>query len=115
MQALYEAPGWTSGFDALWDARGVTELLMGEDDVHAIVAQTRELTDRMGPGRGAFVLARDLDWMMARLLIHRARVPGRERRTFTTIEEALAWLDAPPVPLTPSPEDPQAASPEESV
>lgn len=95
MQAVYEAPGWAPGFDALWDARRVSALVMTEQDVHDIVARTQAYMSRMGPGRGAFVLAREVDWMIARLLIHRAASPDRARRMFDTIEAALAWLDAP--------------------
>jgi hypothetical protein len=118
MEALYRSPEWQPGFDALWDARGVTELLLDERDVKAIVALMLDLTARMGPGRAAFVIARELDWMIARLLIYRTRVPSRERRTFETMEEALAWLDAPPVPppsLTLPPEARRAASPGETA
>ena len=94
-RALFQHEGWVPGFDAVWDGRKITQLLLDEDDVAEIVAQSQALSERMGGGRAAVVVPREVDWIMARLFLLRAHHPDRQRRTFHTLEEAMAWLDMP--------------------
>ncbi|HYE57181.1 MAG TPA: hypothetical protein VD948_01700 [Rhodothermales bacterium] len=94
--ALFQHEGWEPGFDAVWDGRKITQLLLDENDVDEIVAQSQALSGVMRGGRAAVVVPREVDWIMARLFLLRARHPDRERLTFHTLEEAMAWLDTPP-------------------
>ncbi len=93
MDALYRHADWQPGFSALWDARGIRELLIGPEDVARVMEAMTRLEPLMGEGRGAFVVPREIDYVIARLLIHRGASSKRERRTFSRIEAALAWLD----------------------
>ncbi|ARA93480.1 hypothetical protein AWN76_010140 [Rhodothermaceae bacterium RA] len=92
MHGLYEHEDWHPGFAALWDARRVRELVLGERDVAAIVRCTRDLVPRMGTGRAAFVVPREIDHLIARLLIRLTQDERRERQAFREMTEALAWL-----------------------
>lgn len=93
MRALYLHPAWKPGFQALWDARDISQLLLSPHDTERVVALMRDLDPQMGNGRAAFVVSREIDYIIARLLIYRGLDSQRERRTFVTIEEAEAWLD----------------------
>ncbi|RMH60971.1 MAG: hypothetical protein D6685_09810 [Bacteroidetes bacterium] len=92
MHGLYEHEDWQPGFAALWDSRRVRELVLGEQDVAAIVRCTRDLAPRMGTGRAAFVVPREIDHLIARLLIRLTQDERRERQAFREITDALAWL-----------------------
>lgn len=92
LDRLYGNPNWKPGFDALWDARAVTELVLDEQDVAAIVRHFQRLADRKGPGRTAFVVPREVDYAIARLLIWLTRNERRQRKALRDMEEALAWL-----------------------
>ena len=92
MEALYGHADWAPGFAALWDLTAVHELHIGPDDVAVIVARTRALGGQMGAGRAAFVVPRELDYLIARLITRRAEGDARERRLFATRAEADRWL-----------------------
>ncbi len=92
LNQLYGNPAWKPGFDALWDAREVTELVLDEQDVSTVVHHIQRLADRKGPGRTAFVVPRDVDYAIARLLIWLTRNERRQRKAFRQMEEALVWL-----------------------
>lgn len=92
LRALYQHDAWRPGFDALWDGRGVRELVLGEEDVAAIVGRVRQLTDRMGSGRAAFVVPREIDHLIAQLILHLTETERRQRKTFQSMPAALVWL-----------------------
>ena len=92
MEELYHHPDWRPGLPALWDARTIEQLLIDPSDVQHIVATLQTLEPLIGGGRAAFVVPRDIDYMMARLLIYKGTNPVRERRTFSHVEPALEWL-----------------------
>lgn len=93
MDAIYRHPDWQPGFSALWDARDIRELLIDPADVASVTNVMTRLEPLMGEGRAAFVVPREIDYAIARLLIHRGASSKRERRTFSSMKEALAWLD----------------------
>ena len=93
MEELFGNPQWQPGYDGLWDCSGIQQLVMDPADLGALVALATSLAPRIGTGRGAFVLTRDLDSMMAALVVYRSRPSDRDRRVFRTREEAVAWLD----------------------
>ena len=92
METCYRHPKWQAGFTALWDAREIRQLILSPADVEAIVASMAALEPFMGEGRTAFVVPRDIDSLVARLLIRRGEGSKRERRTFTDLASAQAWL-----------------------
>ncbi|MDX1531379.1 MAG: hypothetical protein R3362_07625, partial [Rhodothermales bacterium] len=52
----------------------------------------RDVEPRMGYGRGAFVMPREVAQIIAKLLMRRLANPQRERRLFDRVDEALLWL-----------------------
>ena len=92
MRALYEHPEWEAGFAALWDGTGITQLLIAPDDLAEIDRTYRDVEPRMGYGRGAFVMPREVAQIIAKLLMRRLANPQRERRLFDRVDEALLWL-----------------------
>ncbi len=89
---LYTHPRWQPDYLSLWDARGITELIISPNDVEAFLIQSAPLRSRIGPGRTAIVAPRDLDNITARLFMHRTAHPQRERKVFIRMEPALEWL-----------------------
>ena len=92
METLYRHPDWRPGYSALWDGREIKQLLIDPDDLKRILAIILEYRPMVGPGRAAFVMPRDLDYVITRLVLHRGGTPERERRTFPRLEPALEWL-----------------------
>ncbi|MEP0547407.1 MAG: hypothetical protein ABJF88_10785 [Rhodothermales bacterium] len=93
MRALYGHPEWQPDFDALWDAGGITQLVIEPADLGPISEGYRNVETRMGSGRAAFVASRDVVHVITQLLLHRLRNPNRERRTFVRLDDAVAWLN----------------------
>jgi hypothetical protein len=93
MRALYGHPEWQPDFDALWDAGGITQLVIEPTDLEPISEGYRSVAPRMGAGRAAFVASRDVVHVITQLLLHRFRNPNRERRTFVHLDDAVAWLN----------------------
>lgn len=92
MEACFRHPAWQPGFSALWDAQQIEQLILAPEDVSVILKTLADLEPLIGDGRAAFVVPREIDYMMARLLIHRGGNPVRDRRTFRDAPSAWAWL-----------------------
>ena len=92
MKKLYENGEWDSRFNTLWDCTNITELIIGQDGLREIVAVTNQLQAQIGPGKVAFVVRRQIDEMMAKILIQMTKTSERERRLFHRCEDALEWL-----------------------
>lgn len=90
--ALYEHADWEPDFDMLWDASAISQLIIDPADVQRIAAQSNEYAHRIGPGRTAMVLTREIDLAINRLMLHRQGPRPRERRVFDRIAPAMAWL-----------------------
>jgi hypothetical protein len=93
MRTFYGHPEWQPDFDALWDGGGITQLLIEPTDLEPISKGYRNVEDRLGSGRAAFVASRDVVHVITQLLLHRFRNPNRERRTFVHLDDAVAWLE----------------------
>jgi hypothetical protein len=65
IQALYRDPLWQRGLDALWDGRGITELLFEPDDVGSFATLQLEFADVARDGRDVFLMVRILDYVTA--------------------------------------------------
>lgn len=94
MQALYGHASWEPGFSALWDGRRIRRLAIEPSDLENIAARYQEMEAKMGQGRAAFVVPRDVVYVITRLLIHRLHNQARERRIFERLDEAQAWLSS---------------------
>ena len=97
-RTLYRDAAWGTGFDVVWDFRGLTELLIEVDDMQALVdldndEQFRALATG---GRDVFVVARDLDYAMGRVYAAFAREGPRQSHLVRTLREAWATLGLDP-------------------
>lgn len=87
--AMSNDEAWSPDFDRLTDARGITDLDMGLDDLHALLHLVME--GRSRAARGAIVTSREIDATIADLLRMALR-KNRPVALFATMDEALAWL-----------------------
>lgn len=92
IRALYESDSWDPRFNTLWDGTGITHLVISRKGLQEIVAATERLQPRMGPGKAAFVVRRQLDETMTKIILHMTRTTERERRLFRSRQDALEWL-----------------------
>lgn len=92
MAELYGHPDWQPGYSALWEARAVDSIAIAPEDLPSISETLVGLQDRVGPGRGAWVVRGEMAQSLGVLLARRAQQQGHERRSFTDPQEALRWL-----------------------
>lgn len=79
----------------LWDAREVTSLVVGSEDLPAIATAIQEMTPALQSGRSAIVFRQGQfdPFLFAKLLSAKAPLPAsRGRAMFTDVDEAYAWL-----------------------
>lgn len=93
MQAMYRDPDWRPGMKALWDLRFIDRLIISPDDVAEILLVVDALRDLLGNGNAAFVASQEPVHSVASLLVLHSQVPGRDRRVFRDLGDALDWLD----------------------
>jgi len=89
---LYNDPAWRAGYGILWDGTGLTVLVVHPSDVEQFVAFAAAYRHDIGPGRTAWVFAREMDNLVAGHLFSQLKQPNRERQGFADVDEALAWL-----------------------
>ena len=103
---LFRHPDWQPGFCELWDARGITELLVTLEEVRRVAAIEKEHLQRMGMGRVAIVVARDIEYYIGRLYTAFVRDTERPVRLFKSIDKAQHWLGLSSLPpLIAAPDD----------
>ena len=89
---LFRHADWQAGFCELWDARGITELVVTLEEVRRVAAIEQDHLAEIGTGRVAIVVARELDYFLGRLYIAFVRGTQRPVRLFRSIDEAQQWL-----------------------
>ena len=67
IEAIYLDPHWQSGFDSIWDATGITELLLDMDEVSRFLNLKVQYQTIAGPGRIVLLVSRSLDYGMAKV------------------------------------------------
>lgn len=92
VRCVAEHPAWETGYDMYWDVRGTSELVLLPEDLKAFATVSVDVGRKIGPGRTAVVVSRQLDESIARLLVHIAKIPRRKRGVFWSIEDAIAFL-----------------------
>jgi len=94
IEALFGDEGWEPGFDALWDGRGVANLIVGPEDIDAVVAANDRLLDRIGEGH-AVILTTGAEEYASAFMIRRQLGPttGKQIRLADNLLEAMALLD----------------------
>lgn len=94
IEEVRKSDGWQTPFHLLWDGRAVTAMEILPEDVAGMRETLQRFGATVGPGRSAWVFTpghADVD-MIAYLLARAAPPDERERRGFTTVEAALAWI-----------------------
>lgn len=92
MKAVFESDEWSPELNSLWDCEGITELIIDREGLDRVVTFAAQLHDLIGPGKSAFVVRRQLDESMTKIILHMTKTNLRERRVFRNREEALQWL-----------------------
>ncbi len=91
---LHEHPQWKRDFHVIWDGRGVTTLVIGPEDVPAMVEAKMEVST----GREVTVAVRDVDQELGKLCALLLRVRGREAVVVDSLGDAFAELGLAQVP-----------------
>lgn len=97
-EALYSDPAWQPGFDELWDCSDISEFVVDLDELKDVAAMEVEGKDRVGNGRVALVMTREVVQMVGYL--YRRLVVESERpvEVVQTLEAGAAWLGLDGVP-----------------
>lgn len=101
IRALLYHVDWQPGFSDLWDARAITLLVLDPRHSQEILSIANTHQARIGGGKSATVVTRQLDFEMVLLFIRRVEHAARDFRVFRDLEEALTWLDV-AQPLSPA-------------
>ncbi len=91
-RALYGDPSWEPGFHELWDCARISEFVVELDEMRAIAAM--EVTDggRVGKGRVALVMTRDVVQIVGALYKVLVAESGRPVEVVQTLDAGAAWL-----------------------
>jgi hypothetical protein len=95
-RAVYDDPDRQPHYSAIWDARGIDELVMDADVIPMYKRFLRENAHRVTQGQVAIVSDRELATTFASMLIEvgRSRVGAFE--LFETLDAAARWIGIPP-------------------
>jgi len=93
LNTLYDGDNWVPQFNAVWDARAVTELSVLPQEADRILERMTALCKRMGQGRTVVVAPREVDALFFRMLFARNVCAFRERKIVYDLDGAIAWLD----------------------
>jgi hypothetical protein len=91
-RTVYDDPAWRPGFDTIWEANGITELLIERRDLADLVAMHRELAAVAGTGYEIIVVNRNVDQIMARIYTFMMRNQARQTRMCGSMVEAAQIL-----------------------
>lgn len=91
-QAVADQPGFDPDWPRIWDARGVTQVLLDINEAREIRAISKERLQGTNPktGRTAIVVERDIDRDVADFF--RWYLKGRSIRVFDSVDKACAWV-----------------------
>jgi hypothetical protein len=87
---------WQPGFNSMWDGRYVTALNLEPERAREFIKRMGAVRDRRGAGKTAVVVARELDYAMARFFSLAIKVTARQINVFRTVEDAQRWLSPTP-------------------
>jgi hypothetical protein len=91
--SMLEDPKWDPNSGVLLDGRGLSEAVVTLHDAEEITLLTEMFRERIGPGRFAVLVGREIDELLAELLIAAVKAPvGRTFSIFARLEDACAWL-----------------------
>lgn len=96
IESLYRDPIWTSGFDILWDATNIAELLFEQTDIPNFVRLQVQYV-AVAPRREVILVKRDLDEMMAKIYAVQVKSAGHQAyvcRSETEANNLIAQVGA---------------------
>ena len=99
MEAVFGDSSWEPGFDLLWQASGITELLFERDDLPGMITLQRRLAARAGGGREVILVSRSLDEDMAKMYALMMRGEGQTVSICRSMADAVRLLG----PMSPTP------------
>lgn len=101
IRSLYSDPAWEPGFQMIWDARDVAQLILDPADADAVVEVSKTHQDLSRQSRTAVLSGGFFVYTSAMMFHVRAnRGTEREMEIFETLPEALAWLGLDELPPT---------------
>ena len=92
IETLYADPRWHAGFDIVWDATTICELLFEKQDIPGFVQLQRKHA-AAAPRREVIITRRLIDRTMAQIYALMMKAGGHEVRACESNEEAYAWLE----------------------
>ena len=95
-EALYHDSAWQPGFDEIWLCDGITEFSVLPHELKAVVRM--ETDARVGTGRVALVMTRDVVRMIGELYQQMMAGLNREVNVVFSLDEAARWLGMPAPP-----------------
>jgi hypothetical protein len=90
--ALFADAQWHPGFNALWDGREITELILEPGDQNGFVDLMIKNASRAGTGIDVVLVVRALDVAMANLYSALAHRGPRQAQVFESEHQAMAAL-----------------------
>jgi hypothetical protein len=95
IRAVYEDPAWEPGFDSVWDATGIEQLLFEQGDLSRFVALHRDFAGHSGTGLEIIIVSRSLDLVMAKSYALMMRNEARQVRVCHSRTQAEELLGRP--------------------
>jgi hypothetical protein len=99
LETVFRDSSWQPGFDLLWQASGITELLFERDDLPGMIALQRRFAARAGGGREVILVSRSLDEDMAKMYALMLRNEGKKVSVCRSMADAVRLLG----PTAPTP------------
>ena len=93
LATLHDGDNWVPQFNAVWDARAITELSVVPREADQILERMKALCKRIGEGRTVVIAPREIDALFFRMLFARNTCAFRERKIVYDLDGAVAWLD----------------------
>ena len=91
LDQLYLSADWHPGYDAIWDGRGITKLVVDPAGSTGIARRVQSYASRIAAGRTAVVTQRTMDRLFAEMLFARLRCPEQQYALFDSMDSALLW------------------------
>ncbi len=92
LSPLYGSETWRPGYNTIWDARGVSQVVVSPAQAASIVDRVCQLEERMGCSHTAVIVRNESQHALADMLIDAADTGHRQRKAFYTLEEAVGWI-----------------------
>ena len=93
IRAVVHDTRWQPGSSVLWECSAIRELLLDTEHYVGMGTLGSAYHDRLGSGKTAIVVQRELDRIVADAYVALTRGTLRQRRVFLHAKDAIDWLD----------------------